>query len=83
MVGRELVVMRQMMETVLAERIDPKHAKIADKRTGHWHGTTKGPVVLAGRVVTVARPRARTTAGEEIILDSWKVFSSADLLNAP
>ena len=77
-----LVVMRQMMETELAERIGPKHAKIAEGRTGHWHGTTKGPVVLGGRLVTVERPRARTTRGEEITLDSWKVFSSADLLNA-
>ncbi len=41
-----------------------------------------GPVVLGGRLVTVERPRARTTNGEEITLDSWKVFSSADLLNA-
>lgn len=77
-----LVVMRQLMEAELTERIGPKHAKIASERAGNWHGTTRGPVVLGGRLVTVERPRARTTSGEEITLDSWKVFSSADLLNA-
>ncbi len=78
-----LVVMHQMMEAELTERIGPKHARIpATERTGNWHGTTEGPVVLGGRTVTTSRPRGRSTAGGEIELDTWKVFSSADLLNS-
>jgi putative transposase len=78
-----LVVMHQMMHAELAEVIGEKHAKIgAAERAGNWHGTTKGSVVLGGRTVTTERPRGRTTAGEEIGLDTWKAFSSADLLNS-
>ncbi len=78
-----LVVIHQMMEAELEGRIGPKHARIPEgERMGNWHGSTPGPVVLGGRVVTTKRPRGRTTAGEEIALDTWKVFSSADLLNS-
>jgi putative transposase len=38
--------------------------------------------VLGGRRVRTERPRGRTTAGAEIVLDTWKAFSSADLLNS-
>ena len=74
-----LSVMFQLMVAELTERIGPKHAKIAD-RVGNWHGTTTGPVVLGGRQLSVERPRGRTTDGTEIELDTWKVFSSQDLL---
>ena len=78
-----LVVMAQLMQTELTERIGKKHAKIgAGERTGNWHGTTEGSVVLGGRTLTTQRPRGRTTDGEEIGLDTWKVFSSKDLLNS-
>jgi putative transposase len=78
-----LVVMFQMMQAELTERIGEKHAKIpAGERTGNWHGTTEGSVVLGGRTITTQRPRGRTTDGEEIGLDTWKVFSSKDLLNS-
>jgi putative transposase len=78
-----LVVLHQMMESELAECIGPKHARIpAPERTGNWHGSTKGSVVLGGRRVSAERPRGRTTAGAEIELDTWKAFSSADLLNS-
>ena len=78
-----LVVMRQMMEAELSEVIGPKHAKLGtDERVGNWHGTTTGSVVLGGRQVRTERPRGRTTEGTEIELDTWKVFSSADLLNS-
>jgi hypothetical protein len=78
-----LVVMSQMMQAELTEAIGSKHAKLpAGERTGNWHGTTTGSVVLGGRLVKVDRPRARTTAGEEIGLDTWKAFSFADLLNS-
>ena len=78
-----LVVMHQMMQAELTEAIGVKHAKIgAADRVGNWHGSTKGSVVLGGRQVTAERPRGRSTTGGEIELDTWKVFSSADLLNS-
>ncbi|MDA8283813.1 MAG: IS256 family transposase [Actinomycetota bacterium] len=76
-----LVVMFQMMQAELTAKIGPKHARMpAAERVGNWHGTTQGPVVLGGRTVTTDRPRGRTTDGAEIELDTWKVFSSEDLL---
>ena len=78
-----LVVMHQMMAAELTETIGRKHAKIGvGERVGNWHGNTKGSVVLGGRQVRTERPRGRTTAGTEIELDTWKAFSSADLLNS-
>jgi putative transposase len=75
-----LMVMRQVMEDELTRRIDPKHARLPG-REPNWHGTTTGPVVLGGRLLSVERPRARTTNGQEMELDSWAVFSSKDLLD--
>jgi hypothetical protein len=78
-----LVVMHQMMQAELTEAIGEKHAKIgAAERTGNWHGTTKGSVVLGEGQVNTERPRGRSRSGAEIELDTWKVFSSADLLNS-
>jgi putative transposase len=75
-----LVVMRQMLDAEMTERVGPKHAKLP-ARTANWHGTTSGPVVLGGREVSVERPRGRTVDGGEVELDSWAVFSSRDLLD--
>ena len=78
-----LIVMHQMMTAELTEAIGEKHAKIAaPERVGNWHGSAKGSVVLGGRMVKTERPRGRSSAGEEIGLDTWKAFSSADLLNS-
>jgi transposase-like protein len=78
-----LVVMHQMMEAELTGRVGPKHARIpAGERTGNWHGTAKGSVVLGGRQVTATRPRGRTTTGTEVELTTWKVFNSSDLLTS-
>lgn len=77
-----LVVMRQMMEAELREAIGEKHAKIGtQERVGNWHGSTTGSVVLGERQVTTELPRGRSTEGSEIELDTWRAFSSADLLN--
>jgi putative transposase len=76
-----LAVMQEMMTAELTEQIGPKHAKRAD-RSGNWHGTTSGSVVLGGRKVAVSRPRARSVSGEEIELETWKTFSSEDLFRS-
>ena len=75
-----LMVMYQVMEDELTRRIGPKHARIPG-RTANWHGTTTGAVALGGRLLSVERPRGRTTNGHEVELDSWTVFSSKDLLD--
>ena len=75
-----LMVMYQVMEDELTRRIGPKHARIAE-RTANWHGSTTGAVALGGRLLSVERPRGRTTDGHEVELDSWAVFSSKDLLD--
>ena len=75
--------MHQMMAAELTEVIGEKHAKIgAAERSGNWHGTAKGSVVLGGRRLGTERLRGRTTTDAEIELDTWKAFSSADLLNS-
>jgi transposase-like protein len=76
-----LVVMAQMMQAEMEGKIGPKHAKLeTGQRVGNWHGTTSGSVALGGRKVSTERPRGRTSEGTEIELDTWKVFSSEDLL---
>ena len=75
-----LVVMRQLMEAELAERVGPRHARVPGRRASR-HGSTSGSVVLGGRKVRATRPRGRTTDGTEVALDSWAVFSSTDLLD--
>jgi len=75
-----LVVMHQMLEAELTERLGPKHARIR-ARAGNRHGSTTGSVVLGGRKVSATRPRGRSTEGTEIALDTWAAFSSEDLLD--
>ena len=60
-----LAVLYQMMDAELSSRIGPKYAKLGGARTDIWHGTTKGPLVFGGRLVTFERPRGRTVASEE------------------
>jgi hypothetical protein len=74
-----LVVMHQMLEAELVERIGPKHARIR-ARAGNRHGTTSGSVVLGGRKVRAERPRGRMRDGTEIALATWAAFASDDLL---
>ncbi len=75
-----LVVMHQMLEAELTERLGPKHARIPERKSDR-HGSTTGSVVLGGRKVSATRPRGRSTDGTEIALDTWAAFSSDDLLD--
>ena len=67
-----------------ADRSDRREARQdRDSRAvGNWHGNAQGSVVLGRRQVSTERPRGRSSTGEEIGLDTWKTFSSADLLNS-
>jgi len=68
-----------MMEEELTAKVGPKHAKIAD-RTATRHASAPGSVALGGRRVPMRRPRARTTEGTEVALETYATFTSDDLL---
>ena len=74
-----LAVVSQLMEAELTEKVGPK-GRHDPGRTATRNGSAPGSVVLGGRTVPVRRPRATTTAGGEVHLDSYAVFSDRDLL---
>ena len=74
-----LRVMAELMDDEVTAAVGPKHAKLTD-RTVVRHGATTGSVVLGGRKVAVRRPRARTTDGREVQLDSYAMFTVDDQL---
>jgi putative transposase len=74
-----LRVMAELMETELAAKVGPKHAK-QPGRAARRHGSASGSVVLGGRRVSVDRPRARTVDGREVTLDTYTAFAADDLL---
>lgn len=78
-VGVGMRVMVEMMESELTEVVGPKNAKIPDRRASR-HASAPGSVVLGGRRVPMSRPRARTTEGTEVALDTYATFSTDDLL---
>ena len=65
-----LRVLVEMMEEELTAKVGPKHAKIPG-RTATRHASAPGSVVLGARRVKVRRPRARTTEGTEVHLDTY------------
>lgn len=79
-VGVGLRVFAEMMEDEVAARVGPKHAKLPG-RAASRHGSAPGSVVLGGRRVKVQRPRARTAAGEEVALDTYRAFTDDDQLS--
>lgn len=74
-----LRVMAELMESEVTAKVGAKHAKLPG-RSASRHGSEDGSVVLGGRRVAVRRPRARTTAGEEVALESYSTFAADDLL---
>jgi transposase-like protein len=79
-VGVGLRVFAEMIEDELTGRVGAKHPKLAD-RPASRHGSASGSVVLSGRRVRVQRPRARTTAGDEIALDAYRTCADDDQLS--
>lgn len=74
-----LVTMRALMDEEITAVAGARHARVED-RAVYRHGVTRGQVVVGGRKLSVERPRARTTGGREVELDTWNVFSNDDLL---
>ncbi len=74
-------VLAEMMQEEVTAKVGPKHAKLPG-RTATRHASAPGSVVLGGRRVKVQRPRARTTEGSEVRLDTYAAFADDDLLSA-
>jgi putative transposase len=79
-VAAGMAVMQAMFEAEIAEVAGPK-GKHDPNRAAIRHGGGRGSVTLGGRRVPVSRPRARTTDGHEVPLDSYTHFAADDLLS--
>jgi transposase-like protein len=78
-VAAGMAVMRAMFDAELTAVCGPKGRHDAD-RTAVRHGRETGSVVLGGRRVPVARPRARTVDGHEVPLSTYRLFAGEDQL---
>jgi putative transposase len=74
-----LLAVSQVMNEEVSAKVGPK-GKHDPNRVATRNGTAPGSVVLGSRTVPVRRPRATLTDGGELHLDSYAVFSAADLL---
>ena len=74
-----LAVMQTILEAEVTEIAGPK-GKHNPERVAVRHGAEKGSVTLGGRRVSVTRPRARTTDGHEVPLNSYAHFAVEDML---
>lgn len=78
-VATGLSVMQAMFEAEVTAVAGAK-GKHDPARTAVRHGTERGSVTLGGRRVPVTRPRARTTDGHEVPLQTYTHFAGDDLL---
>ncbi len=74
-----LMVIGQIMTEEMTAKVGPR-GRHDPHRVATRNGTAPGSVALGGRTVPVDRPRATLTGGGEVQLDSYALFSSADLL---
>jgi putative transposase len=74
-----LLVIQQLMAEEMKVKVGPK-GRHDRNRAATRNGSAPGSVVLGGRTVPVRRPRATLTGGGELVLDTYAVFSSTDLL---
>jgi len=79
-VASGLRVLEALLEEERTSVCGPRYQHSAT-RTARRGGHAKGELVLGGRRVSVRRPRARTLAGEEVVLPSWQTFSDEDPLH--
>ena len=80
-VAAGMAVMRAMFDAEITKACGPRGKHDPD-RAAVRHGAGRGSVVLGGRRVPVARPRARTTDGGEVPLASYRLFAGEDQLTA-
>ncbi len=80
-VAAGMAVMQTMFDAEISAACGPRGKHDPD-RAAVRHGAGRGSVVLGGRRVPVARPRARTTDGGEVPLSSYRLFTAEDQLTA-
>jgi putative transposase len=80
-VAAGMTVMQAMFDVEITAACGPK-GKHDPNRSAVRHGSGRGSVVLGGRRVPVARPRARTTGGGEVPLACYRMFAAEDQLTA-
>jgi putative transposase len=80
-VAAGMAVMQAMFDAEISAACGPKGKHDPD-RVAVRHGAGRGSVVLGGRRLPVARPRARTTDGNEVPLVAYRLFAAEDQLSA-
>ena len=78
-VGVGLRVVHELMESEVTEIVGAKGKHDPD-RSASRHGHEDGSMTLGGRRVPVSRPRARTLAGEELPVATYRYFADRDPL---
>src|SRR5438874_10639849 len=76
-----VAVMRAMFDAEITAACGLR-GKHDSGRTAVRHGAGRGSVVLGGRRVPVARPRARAVDGGEVPLAAYRLFAAEDQLTA-
>ena len=74
-----LAVVAEIFEEEMTQRVGPR-GKHSPERRAYRHGQESRQLTLGGRRVEIQKPRARTKAGEELELESYRLFSSRDPL---
>ena len=78
-VGVGLSVVAEIFEEEITQLVGPR-GKHDRERKGYRHGQEERQLTLGGRRVEVHKPRARTKAGGEVELESFRFFAGRDLL---
>ena len=78
-VGVGLAVVGEIFEEELTQLVGAR-GKHSPERQAYRHGQERRQLTLGGRRVEVQKPRARSKAGEEVELESYRLFASRDLL---
>ena len=76
-----MVALQEVFATEAAALAGPKGKHQGDRSHHHW-GRTATAVTLGGRRIQVARPRVRSTAGQEAVLPSVAAWRERDPLTA-
>ena len=76
-----MVALQEVFATEAAALAGPKGKHQGDRSHHHW-GRTATEVTLGGRRIQVARPRVRSTAGQEAVLPSVAAWRKRDPLTA-
>ncbi len=78
-VGVGLAVVGEVLEEEIVQMVGPR-GKHDPERRAYRHGRERQQLTLGGRWVELEKPRARTKTGEKVELESYRFFSSRDLL---